>query len=501
MKKQVSAVDVAKSAVRTSLIRFVAVSVPILGLLLLSLKASVVQGPSATPLGSETGAHIFMRDAQTLSVTHVGAPAAVEALNSGQAKPLSLAKTDFNGDGVSDLVAGFGTTDGSGILEFYSGNLDAFAPQSYNSWRDIGEGRFPSPFLDSATALYLPAPPDFLAAGNFTSPNHVDVVAAARGDNTLYLVSGDGQGNFASTQPISLAGPLTAMAGGRFGATNLASTIIAGIGGSNPSLAVYSVMEQRLSLASQFPLPSPATCIVMNGDDMDKDGLPDAVLVAAGQVMILHAAWGASGKPGLEMLSLPISAVSVTTGYFLHDRHWGRQMAVLDKEGEVIIVASGAFDPRSWTVEEVRAMRDAMIHHQPNPFRRTGSGPANEGWKVVETLPGMGAGGSGGSPALLLPAQLSGKGLHDIVVIDSRAGRLTMASHPPVALGATSFTPANISTRLYSGTPVTALSMRVNADAREGLVVMHEGETTPLVMMPETAAHSDAAPQAPKGAQ
>src|SRR5258708_1044253 len=74
---------------------------------------------------------------------HFGGDPAVTAI------PLALAADDFDGDGVGDLVAGYRTQD-TGMIAFFRGNLDAFAPQSDASFWAIARNEFPSPYLPDA---------------------------------------------------------------------------------------------------------------------------------------------------------------------------------------------------------------------------------------------------------------------------------------------------------------------------------------------------------------
>lgn len=428
------------------------------------------------------GHQVAIQDAQAVAVDFVGPVSVLQALESGKAQPLSLARGDLDEDGIEDLVTGYSAPNGQGIVVLYRGNLDAFAPQSQGSWLAIGRNEFPPTFLSVAAAFPIPAAADMLATGIFVGSNHLDVVTAARGDNKLYLLAGSGGGSFGAASPIALPGAVSAMAAGRFGAGNSRSTVIVGIGGSRPAVLVYSGSSQGLSLVGKYALTAPATSFAF--DDLDGDGRPDVVMVAGQQVSILHAV-GATGKAELETLSLPISAVSVTTGFFVHDRGWRRQMAVLDAAGSVHLVAHGGFDSRGWTKTEVAAMRNAFRRGQPNPFARTESGPARDGWKIVETLVTVASHTSGG---LLLPSRIFGQGTDDVLVIDPVSGKIAVGTHPRVTGGANSFTPTRLATRLYSaGTPVAAMSFPVNVDAREGLIVLHRGQTMPAVMMPVSA--------------
>ena len=395
----------------------------------------------------------------------------------------SLARGDFDEDGIEDLVTGYSAPGGKGIVVLYRGNLDAFAPQSQGSWLAIGRGQFPPTFLAIAATFPVPAAADLLATGNFLGSNHVDIVTAARGDNALRLLAGNGAGNFDDAKTIGLSGTVSAMAAGRFGLGNSRSTVVVGIKEPKPAVLVYSGSREGLSPTGQFALTAPPTSFAF--DDLDGDGRPDVVMVAGHSIAILHAS-GASGKPELETLSLPISAVAVTTGFFVHDRSWRRQIAVLDTAGSVHVVAHGGFDSRGWTKAEVAVMRNALRHRQPNPFARTEVGPATDGWKIVETLPGVASPRSSGG--LMVSSRIFGQGTDDVLVLDSQSGKITVATHPRVTSKTASFVPANLSNRLYSaGDPVAALSFPVNVDAREGLVVLHRGQTMPAVMMPVSA--------------
>ena len=49
----------------------------------------------------------------------------------------------------------------------------------------------------------------------FTGNGRVDLVVAARGGNALYVLPGDGKGNFGAAQIFDVSGKVTALAGGR----------------------------------------------------------------------------------------------------------------------------------------------------------------------------------------------------------------------------------------------------------------------------------------------
>jgi len=129
-------------------------------------------------------------------------------------------------------------------------------------------------------------------------------------------------------------------------------------------------------------------------------------------------------------------------------------------------------------------MRDALMQRRPNPFARSDSGPVRDGWKIIETISGMAPSGDSGHP-LLLSSRISGGGTDDVLVLDSGTGQMAVANHPHVSSSANSFLPAGLATRVFAaGVPVAALSFPVNVDAREGLVLLLQGQTVISVMMP-----------------
>src|SRR5258708_31604319 len=97
-----------------------------------------------------TGPRIWLAESRELPVQHAGATAREQALAqslaAGKAVPLAMAKGDFDGDGVDDLLVGYAAPSGGAIV-LHRGNVDAFAPQSEDSFQAIGRGEFPQPFL------------------------------------------------------------------------------------------------------------------------------------------------------------------------------------------------------------------------------------------------------------------------------------------------------------------------------------------------------------------
>jgi FG-GAP-like repeat len=437
----------------------------------LLMGAALVAIPGAGP---QSGPKIWLAEPQTVAVNHLGSPSVVAPLVAGQAQPLAMISADVDGDGIADLLVGYSTPNGGAIAE-YRGNLDAFAPQSDASFQAIGRGQFPSPFLPDAQAFAIPVRPDFVATGDFTGQGRLDLVVASRGGSTLYIFNGDGKGSFTPGPTISLTGGVTSLGTGFLGKSLPFTDLIVGVSSSKQSfLAVYAGSSQGLAPLSAFPLKAPATSI--NFGEFGDIG-PDAAFLSGGQVVLLH-----SSSMQLETLSLPVSAQVMVLGSFVYDRIPGLQIALLDSSGSIAIAAHNEFDPRVFTVDEMRSIRQARRNGQPNPLI-VQPFVATHGWKIIESVPSA-ATFSSGQPPVLLRTRISNQGADDVMAISPFTGQMSVVSHPDPVPGASTFIPAALSTRPYPGSPVAAISARVNVDGRPGVLALHQGEMAPRAMMP-----------------
>jgi CSLREA domain-containing protein/uncharacterized repeat protein (TIGR01451 family) len=396
-------------------------------------------------------------------------------LGSGQGQPLAMVKGDFDRDGIEDLVVGYTTAMGPAIA-MYRGNLDAYAPQSNASFKAIARGEFPAPFLPQAKVLSVPTTPDFIATGDITGDGFQDIVIASRGGSVLYVLPGDGKGNFGAPQALSVSGGVTALATGEFGAKTPGVKIFVGTSGSanNSSLSVFSVSSGKLTTLGSFPLSGAASNIQF-GDFGDRG--PDAAFLSNGQVQILRAS-----TMEMTTVPLPVSAAALALGSFVFDRNAGSQIAVLATDGSVHIVARNEFDPRPFTVQEFAEIRHARVHNQVPPILPARSFPAN-GWKVVESFTSIASVPPGSSP-VFLRTRVSNNGSDDIMWINGSSGQMAVISHANSKAGASTFAPGQVSTRPYSGPALNAIPMRINVDGRPGIVALHQGDAAPYAVMP-----------------
>jgi len=155
------------------------------------------------------------------------------------ARPLSLASNDFNADGFPDLICGYATSSG-GLVSIQRGNPASYAPEDPAVLRGIGRQEFPDPFFPDAGYVELPERPDFLGTVDFNRDGQMDIVAATRGSDGMYLLAGDGHGGFAPPQRIAMPGVVTAMITGKIDQADGTTSVILGLDVSGGSaLMIY----------------------------------------------------------------------------------------------------------------------------------------------------------------------------------------------------------------------------------------------------------------------
>jgi uncharacterized repeat protein (TIGR01451 family) len=446
------------------------------------LRAGQNTDPKLAPQNVPTGPRIWLAERQALHVQHAGATAGDQAVaqsvTAGSAVPLTLAKGDFDGDGYEDLVVGYSTPAGGAIV-LHRGNINAFAPQAEASFQAIGRGEFPSPFLTQATVFKVPVRPDFIAAGDFTGFGHLDLVIAALGGTSVYVLPGVGGGRFGAPQQFQLTGSVvTTLAAKNLGiGTSSFSNVLVGLSSLTHvhSLLILGGSEVGLTAVATFPLSGAASNI--NFGDFG-DAHPDALFVAGSNLVLLHSA-----SMRLEPISVPVSAVSLALGTFIYDRNPQLQIAVLDSTGSVQIVVHNEFDPHVRSQEELKALHTpGKLRSEADPAVPARVLPVN-GWKIVETVPGL-AHVDGSQPPVMFATRISDHGADDVALISPATAQLHIIAHPDNAFGAATFLPAQVSSRPYRGSPTAAISARVNIDGRPGIIALHAGEITPAVMMP-----------------
>jgi len=425
--------------------------------------------------GSEPVVHL--KAVSTLTDSYSGPEDAVQALRSGQATPLSLVACDVDGDGVTDLIVGNGVPGGGGILTVHRGNLEAFVPQSEETFKYMAAGKFQDSILPGASAFPTKVRPDFLAAGNFYQSGHIGVVVAARGGNTINVLTGNGYGVFTVAQSLSLPGgaAVTALGAGKIGAIGQPDSVLIGVQGpQQPLLLLYRSSAAGMVLVNTYALPAPAMAFAFG--DLDGHLVPDAAaVIAGGQLLMLHSG-RPEASPALAPISLPFSVSAMALGSFAFDRNRRLQMALLSPDGALHIMAPNGFKGDPWTPEELETLRQVRLGKSPSPFHPTSNNHQEE-WKEVESFSGLAPFDSAGRLPLLLRTRSGGGGGDVITVFNRDADQTAVISHPYARHGVAEFARGQTVVRTGSTRAiVAAVPMRLNVGATSGVLAISGGK-------------------------
>jgi hypothetical protein len=409
------------------------------------------------------------------------------AFHAQQPRPLAMASADFDEDGVADLAIGYGLTKG-GAIALMRGNLDAVAPESYQSWLDAGQGRYASPFLPKANTISVPEQPDFLRVADVNGDGHQDLVFAPRNGHALYVLLGDGKGHFALQPPVAVSGAITALAAYRPGDEHATDAVIVGLKSKSGSDAAL-FRASRYGLQRQATYPTPGDVSAIEIANLDSDLTPDAAIIADGQLLVLHGRDALKGAAQME--TLPINSVqAVTAGEFLFDRHAQPQLSVLTADGTIHVLAHGGFDSRPYTREEIAAARrDAMLRWGAQSLAEKAGNTGDQPWTEIEHHPGVAPSSLASSVPLLLHSRSSSSGGEDIVVVNPSQEEIASIRHPAslphTGLQASIAGPAIVSrSALNSGDVVAAISQRISPQGAEGLVMLRGGSVRPDISTP-----------------
>ena len=416
------------------------------------------------------------------------------AINGEQPRPLAMVSGDFDEDGVADLVIGYGTVDG-GSIAFIRGNREAIAPKTQAGWLAATKGEYVDAFQQSSKAIVVKVEPSLMVSADVDGDGHLDLVYATKGSSQLQVMFGTGKGTFSpKTASITVPGSIATLSSYRPGMPWLGEAITVGAESSRGNtISIVGYGASGLETNATYRLPGAPSMLAVA--QLDSDFVPDTAIVAGGQLLVLHGLNAINGRGRLE--TLPLSGVqSVAAGAFFFDRHLLPQLSVLTSGGEVTFLAHQGFNPQPYTPEEIAAARKSQMHgaHALTLAQQAGDN-GSEPWVEIERHSEPQLAFSGPGTPIMLRSRMSGSGSDDLVVLNpSRQQQVTishklLAAHTSAAaLNRSQGNPFSAS-RLSLGSIgssdiVAALPMRVNADGRQGLVILNADNLSPDITLP-----------------
>jgi parallel beta-helix repeat protein len=408
---------------------------------------------------------INLSDGVQLQASYSGAVGARRLLAAKLARPCALASADFDEDGVADLVTGYWSASGN-ILTLHRGNIDSIYPNSPEARQRKARGEFTdSAFLADARLFEVAQAPDFIAAGDFDADGHWDAAVAARGSKSLYLLSGDGRGNFTSARRIDLTGEVTALVSGEINrADGLADIVVAVTGEGGPKALVFEGPEGALNATAEtFSLPAQAGALALG--QLDDEHTLDLAVGAGSELLIVHgrdrqlsfdAARQAEVRPAIvDRHVLSFDVISMAAGDFTASDQ--TNLAMLASDGTVYLT-------------DAKQLQAAA--HGAKKKKKDGKSNAQS----VGRWPGA----SG-----LACARVSIGPADDLLVIDAASQRIHIAGQLSGKQVQTA--DSKIASLEMDGDPVAVLPMRLNGDALSDLVILQSGHSAPAVVKTRAA--------------
>ena len=403
----------------------------------------------------------------------IASPPLRDLATSGETRPLALCTADFDEDGVADLISAHGLSAG-GVLTMLRGNVDSIYPNTTGAQRRKETGEFSDAPFDSPVDLSeLSEPPDFMGAGDFDADGHQDVVVGSRGRDTLLFLLGDGKGGFSEPRRLELPGGVTAMVTGEINRRDGLDDLIVCVSSSSGDAAlVYEGPEGALRAQPEvFPLLAPVTALTLG--QLDDDYPIDLAMAAGRNLLVLY---GRDRKLSLDDRSrnqvrsavvskneLPFEIASIAIGDFSGD--YRPDLVALTGGGDLHLLeraGAGSKKVKGKSEEVWRASLLAEGDWSPSArlvFARVSSmpvdnilitDPANERLHIFakferrekagterELMAGKDISAAfsvSGGPAAVLPMQLNGDALADLVLLRKGSTNITVMATVPQAL-------------------------------------------------------------------
>ncbi|MDQ1522874.1 MAG: hypothetical protein QOE47_798 [Pyrinomonadaceae bacterium] len=413
--------------------------------------------------------YLNLTDGRETLTAYVGADEHVAALRQNKVTPLSLSAADFDEDGVPDVVGGYASADGA-LLVLRRGNVDTLHPNAPAAKERKANGTFTAaPFLAPARVFDSPAAPDFIGAGDFDADGHWDVVAAARGGESIYLLRGDGKGNFSQAEELPLPGRVTSLICGEMNqADGLNDVVVAVESSAGARLLIFEAPVGALRAQPEvLELPAAANALALG--QLDDDAAIDLAVGAGTELLRVYgrdrrlsqrAERRASvAAAQVDTRALPYAVKSLALGDFNNQQEMS--LALLGDDGAVHLLSPHpAKEKGTATFEPLAAWRQERL-------------PAGQ-WAGATQLVRAKVSSLPGDDLLILDG--GGRQLHVLTgdklsaqPLDGRApSKADEIKGGLVSLDAT-------------GAPVAMLPMQLDVDALEDLVQLSSDSASPVV--------------------
>ena len=371
----------------------------------------------------------------------------------------------------------------------------------------------------------MPEQPDFLLTGDFDADGHLDVVAAHRGGNTLYLMRGDGHGGLRPAKNIPVSGSITAMIAGEINRADGLTDLIVAIKTANEArVLVYESPRGALAGTPEaFRLSAPVNALALG--KFDGNAMNDLAIASGNQFVVIHARDRKLSQDETTCAAVPRAKVTVEELSFAirtliagDFTGTGASVAALDEAGKIHIlehaVSESSFAAKLLNNSDVQPtfqlpqrgpdgklltiggrMTPSTTAKIPALRESVRNSDSATEWteRSTVTLPG---GFSQATPRLA-SGRINGSLEEDIIAIDSgnrQVHVLSTGTNSPqnraAALarrrsgsGNLAVTPMKVIASMEAeSTPAVVLPMRLNRHGLNGLVTLHIGQAEPTIM-------------------
>src|SRR5262249_16275418 len=269
---------------------------------------------------------------------------------------------------------------------------------------------------------------------------------------------GDGQGGFRETEQINLPGRVTAMIGGDVNRRDGLADLLIGVNqGSSSSLLVYEGSEGALkSQPEVFSLPGDATALAVG--QFDDDPMIDFAAASGRKLTIVH---GRDRKLSLDPTRSKVSQARIDRSSFNFEIRGiavgdfnsanKNSLALLGSDGRVVVTNAVATNSRTKTSKKTKG--------------------------DIQTV------GQFPEAVALVRANLSTGSGDDLLVLDARNRQVSVLCGPQRSKSPSSTSSLKQTAQLdLQAEPVAVLSMNLNGDSINDLVIAQRGHIAPAIV-------------------